>query len=91
MIALSGRGRLRCYPVRALLALGLALLPACRTASAQPPLSHPALEPRAGVVVAAATSREALDLLGPVWYYTYGVDEQVIDGHQRVLSSPSRG
>lgn len=40
--------------------------------------------PRAGVVVLYATTREALDLWGPVWYYEYGFEGPSIPGHQRV-------
>jgi hypothetical protein len=36
-----------------------------------------------------AVDRQALDRLGPVWYYTYGFEGESIPGHQRIFLVPS--
>jgi hypothetical protein len=67
------------------LALIPLLLGTCSTAGTPRSPRAVDLSTRAGVVMAASVPREALDLLGPVWYYTYGFGGQSLEGHPRVL------
>ena len=70
-----------------LLGLALLLFFGCVQVAADEVISLP--WPRAGVVVVQPTTAEALDLLGPVWYYEYGFDGGSLAGHQRLfLVSP---
>lgn len=39
----------------------------------------------AGVVVVNPATAEQLDLLGPVWYYSYDYEGEALSGHRRVL------
>ena len=47
-----------------------------------------AVQPRSGVVWALSLAAEALDALGPVWYYSYGYEGTHLPGHQRLYLVP---
>lgn len=63
--------------------MGIVALVACRV-----PTSPPLPQPRAGVVMVVEVDAEALDQLGPVWYYRYGFEGPDLPGHQRLYLVP---